>query len=172
MGEDKMERMTRYTNLMTMSWNEIADLVNELDERIDNLVEECNEHVNEIRDLEKRLEERDRKIKVFSDIYEKDQETIHNLRLLFHIFASKDDEDDICDCCEDECEDECCDCYDELDEDDDCDCCGCCEDECCYYDRIAQHIWRKFEALCDAGFSEEQAMQLIPLWTDDDLTEE
>lgn len=36
------------------------------------------------------------------------------------------------------------------------------------YKAIGEHIHRKFAALMDAGFTEDQAMSLIPMWTDDD----
>lgn len=36
------------------------------------------------------------------------------------------------------------------------------------YKEIGEHIHRKFAALIDAGFTEDQAMSLIPMWTDDE----
>lgn len=35
------------------------------------------------------------------------------------------------------------------------------------YHAYAKHLRMKYEALIETGFSEDQAMQLIPMWSDD-----
>lgn len=35
------------------------------------------------------------------------------------------------------------------------------------YHAYAKHLRMKYEALIEAGFNEDQAMQLVPMWTDE-----
>lgn len=37
----------------------------------------------------------------------------------------------------------------------------------CDYHAYAKHLRMKYEALIEAGFNEDQAMRLIPMWLDD-----
>lgn len=37
----------------------------------------------------------------------------------------------------------------------------------CDYHAYAKHLHMKYKALIEAGFNEDQAMQLIPMWFDD-----
>ena len=39
------------------------------------------------------------------------------------------------------------------------------------YIKFARHIRSKYDALVNVGFSHDDAMSLIPMWTDDDYKE-